>query len=352
MKFQLRKLISPTFFVLVLALALPVAAHAGVSVSISQPSSSNATVTSTTTIKAGASSSSKITGWYVYVNDRPVWSAGATQYISATISLSSGTHKVYARAWDSTGAHGTAYRTLTVSGSDSTPPPPTNTGLPTPPSNAKVFTNIEDRKYEDCTACAADPDDPSPPIAQYWRAHWQTSPSLSGSSTKFWIGGSTPYANSLHWTKFGNQGWAKNFLWEFYVYVKEDSYKAQNIEFDVWQSVGGRKYMWGSQCNYSKGIWQAWNEPYNKWVDLPNVPCTKFPAGKWTRVVWYVQRTSDNKLRYVTLKVGDKTYNINMYQPSKSTNWADSSGVQFQQDLNYNADDHSMWVDKVKLTIW
>ena len=417
-------------FLLVFALCLATA-QASVTVAVSTPSSTTATVATTTQISARATSLNPISGWYIYVDGNGIWNTGAAASISPLISLAVGTHNVMVRAWDTTGAFGTTFLTLTAvqssspvvnivapAGTSATAPvtfqasatskyPITGyvvyannvnvlqanggtlngqatlaagsysirirawdtsgaygdasksltvgagTGVPTPPSTATVFDKIEDRAtWGDCSDCAADPNKPNPPIAQYYRAQYQTSPSLDGSSIKFWIGGSTAYANALHWTKFGDQGWAKNFIWEYWVYGQADSLKAQNLEFDLWQSVGGRKYMFGTQCNYIKGVWQGWNEPVNSWVDLPTVPCVKFAPGVWTRVVWYFQRTSDNQLKYVSLTVGNTTFPINMIQPSSATTWANSLGVQFQQDLNYNADDYSLWVDKIKLSIW
>jgi len=406
-------------------------ARAGVVVTASQPATTTATVNTQTQLQASASSSNTVTGWYVYVDNLPVYKAGTTKTINPTLNLATGTHNVMVRAWDSTGTFGTLYLTLTASQPSApvvtlaAPTTSTVTGpvqfkasavsknpitgfvvyannvnvlqqtgstlngtanltpgnysvkirswdssgafgdastslsvkaatssLPTPPATAKVFDHIEDRTgWQGCSDCAADPSNPNPPIAQFWRAQFQTSPALDGSSIQFWIGNGTSYANALHWIKFGDQSWATNFLWDFWVYGGTDMLKAQNLEFDLWQSLGGRKYMFGSQCNYVKGVWQGWNEPTNSWVDLP-LACPKFTANTWTHIVWYLQRTSDNKLKYVSLTVNGVTHTLNTIQPSATTNWGNSLGVQFQQDLNKSADAYSERADKIKLTIW
>jgi hypothetical protein len=224
--------------------------------------------------------------------------------------------------------------------------------VPQPPSYAKLISSIEDRTtWGHCSDCAADPSKSNPPTASWTFQKYQSSPSLSGSSTKMGIHGSEPYANVLHWTKFGNQSQYRNFIWEFYIFGKSDMNNAQNLEFDLWQSRSGRKYMFGTQCNYWKKIWQGWNEVYNHWVDLP-ISCPKFPTGVWTRVRWYFQRTTDGKTRYISVTVGNTTHTVNRYFPSKSTSWGESLGVQFQQDLNKYAADYTIWVDKVKLWMW
>jgi hypothetical protein len=35
-----------------------------------------------------------------------------------------------------------------------------------------------------------------------------------------------------------------------------------------------------------------------------------------------------------------------------SNGWDDSLGVQFQQDLNVNADDYAIWIDQIKVWAW
>jgi hypothetical protein len=347
MRLQLGKF-SRAFSLLVLPLITSAVASAGVTVSVSSPTAGS-TVSSPTTIKASATSGYAITGWYIYVDNKAAWNTGATQTISASVSIPSGTHSVYVRAWDSTGAYGTS-STFNLTGGSTTVAP--SSGEPMAPAGAKLIDTIEQQTgWGHCTDCAADPSDPTPPIALWSFTQFQNTPSLDGSAVKMWIGGTTPYANALHWKKFGDQSAYKNFIWEFWVYGNADMNNAQNLEFDLFQVVSGRKYMFGTQCNYWKKIWQGWNEQYNKWVDLPT-PCPKLPTGQWTRIKWYMQRTSDNRLRYVSVTVGNTTYNVNHYENSYSTSWGNTFGVQFQQDLNGSAADYTVWADKVKVWMW
>src|SRR5262249_2905533 len=103
---------------LVLPLVLSAVASAGVTVSVSSPAAGS-TVSSPTTIKASASSGNPITGWHIYVDDQSVWTTGAASSITAGIALSTGTHKVYVRAWDSSGAFGTSSTFYLTAGSSS-----------------------------------------------------------------------------------------------------------------------------------------------------------------------------------------------------------------------------------------
>ena len=227
---------------------------------------------------------------------------------------------------------------------------------PVPPQGAKLIDHIEDQKHWDhCSECAAKPGRSNPPLANWDFQQFQHTPSLDGSSVKFGISGHAPYGNALHITKFdGSYKGKHNFIFEFDIYGSPESLHAQNLESDLFQGVGGRKFMFGIQCNYDKGIWQGWNAQAVKWIDLPQAPCKKFPAGQWTHVKWFLERTSDNKTHYISVTVGNTTWKVDSYQPSVgvSNGWDDSLGVQFQQDLNGDAAGYAIWVDQIKVWSW
>ncbi len=55
-----------------------------------------------------------ISGWYVYVDNVPVYQAGAVTQIDPSLNMSNGTHTVMVRAWDTSGAYGDQTFSLTV----------------------------------------------------------------------------------------------------------------------------------------------------------------------------------------------------------------------------------------------
>ena len=222
---------------------------------------------------------------------------------------------------------------------------------PVAPAQAHVIDHIEDQGgWEHCTHCAARPGRKDPPLALWDFQQHQNTPSLDGSSTRFFIGGNSPYANALHWTKFGGKKDYLHFLFEFDIYASPESLHAQNLEFDLFQGHGGKKFMFGTQCNYDKGIWQGWNG--HDWIDFAHAPCKKFPAKTWTHVKWLFERTSDNKLRYVSVTAGDATHSVDSIQSPVSSDWDSVLGIQFQQDMNVDAVDYAIWIDRVKLSLW
>src|SRR5690242_14886342 len=100
--------------------------------------------TSPANIVATASSSSAITGWCIYVDSVLVFrqNTSATK-INEWVTMTVGTHQVVVRAWDSTGAFGSAYVTVSIGSAGGGGI--TGSGLiPTPPSSAKFFNNVDD----------------------------------------------------------------------------------------------------------------------------------------------------------------------------------------------------------------
>jgi len=224
---------------------------------------------------------------------------------------------------------------------------------PVAPQNARVIDHIEDRKHwEHCTKCAAAVGRKNPPLASWQFQQFQSTPSLDGSSIRMHISGSTPYANVLHWTKFGGKTDYKYFLFEFDVYASPESLNAQNLEFDLFQGHKGREFMFGTQCNYQKGIWQGFNGIAHEWIDFPQAPCKKFPVNKWSHVKWLLHRTDDDKVHYVSVTVDGATDDIGSYQPSVKNGWDKVVGVQFQQDMNSTAAGYAIWMDRIKVSMW
>jgi hypothetical protein len=89
-----------------------VTASAGVTVTVTAPASTS--VSSPVTVAANATSPNTITGWHIYVDNVDVYTAGQVSSISASLAMTTGSHTVIVRAWDSTGAFGDQTLNLTV----------------------------------------------------------------------------------------------------------------------------------------------------------------------------------------------------------------------------------------------
>ncbi len=320
----------------------------GVSVSVQSPSNGSS-VSNPVTFQASGSSPNGIAGWVIYVDNGNAYQVdNYSNSLSATVSLGGGSHNVYIRAWDRVSGYGTSSSfTVNVSGSNSGGSSG-NGALPTPPSSAKVFDNIEDMSgYKQCSVdCAG-----GKPSWNYWMSQWQGSPSMDGSSLQLYNGGGA-WSNVLFYKSLGANNWATNFIWDFYVYF--DSSTIANLhtsEFDLFQSINGVELMVGSQCNYGEGDWNLWDQGAGAWIDT-SIPCRRFSPGTWHHIQWYIQRVSSWQYKYVTLVVDGTPYSVNRTYGGNYQGWADTLGVQWQLDLGPDGVDAHQWVDQVRLSIW
>ncbi|HZP62470.1 MAG TPA: hypothetical protein VFB28_03565 [Terriglobales bacterium] len=219
-------------------------------------------------------------------------------------------------------------------------------------ATTKTFTHIDDSNtgWGSCTSCAGGAHNAD----SYWMAQFQTSPAKDGSSTQLYISASKSYSNALFWNKLGAQDYATHFTWDFWIYVGPNSVNAQTLEYDMFQDVGGREYMFGSQCNYASKYWDVWNGSTSHWIQT-TLPCTKWSVSTWHHIVWnYHRTTTDTKMYFDSLTLDGVVHNLNMNEPSAPLpkGWSDGLGVQWQLDTAGSALTFSEWVDEVKLTIW
>lgn len=222
--------------------------------------------------------------------------------------------------------------------------------IPTAPSNAQVYSNVEQMTsgWASCNtaACAGGSGE-----GTFWQIFDQGSPSLSGRSMEIFHDGS--WGNALWYHKMGADNNATNFLWDFYVQLDDNSVDAaQALEYDAFQFVGGYNYMIGTECNYGVGVWDTWNEAAGKWLHT-TIPCKKFSPGTWHHIQWYMTANHANHTyTYHTLVVDGAAYTLNQTQPAKYLGWPDNAGVQWQLDVNAGGGGYHEWVDQATLKMW
>lgn len=215
------------------------------------------------------------------------------------------------------------------------------------------FPNVEDQTTGWGSCASPDCAGGLNQAAVYWKAQFQTSPSLSGASTEFFISGSQPYSNALFWRKIGAHDSATNYNFDFWVYLDNASLYANALEYDFFQFVNHRQFMFGSQCHYSTGHWDIWNQATKHWVQTP-IACQKLKPYVWHHIAWQYHRTSDNLMHYDWLAVDGAWYPLNWTEPSDwlPSGWTNNMGVQWQLDTGSGPLSFHEWVDKVNLKIW
>ena len=326
MRFGLR--LASRLSVLLSSLFAATVALAGVSVS---SPTSGATVATPVRVVASAASTTPITTMRIYVDNVSVYVVKSNR-IDTLVPLSVGKHLVVVQAWDSGGA--VMKKGIDVNATASV--------------NKKVYSNIDQMTgWDHCDVCAGR--NGQGPTSTYWQAQFQTSPSLDGASSEFFLGGSTPYSNALWWKQLGPNDNARFFVYELDIYFT-DANAPQALEFDLNQSLNGKRYIFGTECGFKGAkMWRVWD--YNlRWVST-GIPCTALTPKVWHHIAWEFERTTSGKTHFIAVTVNGVRKVVDFYGTPKPTN-AHELNVAFQMDGNSTMVDYHVWVDKVKLTAW
>ena len=296
-------------------------------------------------VNAIAYATATITEWAVCLDGQAVYQTdSAATSISQGIDIPTGQHLLWATVSDVLGDSNRSEVRLIQVGS----PPPSSTVLPTPPANAEVLTEMQNdtANWSICSLCAAGTNT----TGNYWMAPFQSQPSQSGSSLEMYADGS-PWTNVLFMDTMLGTSSNSHFLWDFWVYhdpAAEDQFWAS--EFDLWQVLGGKEFMIGSQCDFGDGYWSTWDSQGDRWI-LNGISCPHWSPG-WHHVQWYYERISSTQYRYDTLVFDGNPYGFNQTWNFNNTTWPDMIGIQFQLDQDPSGTPLHEWVDNVTLTMW
>ncbi len=178
------------------------------------------------------------------------------------------------------------------------------------------------------------------------------SPSLDGQAAQFNLAGPVGYSNALWWKQLGGNNGAHNFIYDLYVYITQPNLP-QALEFDVNQTASDKnlKFIFGTECDLqATHLWQNWDTAHATWQNT-SVPCTAFAAYTWNHLVLQFQRTSNDKLVFVSVTINGQTHYFNrQFDPMRTS--ASELNVAFQMDGNFRQTPYSVWLDKVTLTAW
>ena len=310
------------------------------SVTISSPGS-NQTVSSPVHVVATASSSSTVKLMQIYLDGSKVKEVSGSK-LDTQISASSGQHRLTVQAYDSSNYifKSTIYFSVSGTSSSST----TSTTV----SGTTTFGDIDHMSgWQSCDSCAgAGGQGPSTP---YSMKQFISNPSMDGKSAEFFLGGTTPYAAALWWKQLGPRDSVTHFVYDLWFYMKDPA-ASQALEFDVNQTVNGKMYIFGTECNLrGSRTWRVWDY-YKRWVDT-GISCTAPKAYTWHHLVWEFERTSGGKTRFISVTLNGKKSYVNHYHNPKPKSVRELN-VAFQMDGNSTMTDYQVWLDKIKLSVW
>lgn len=282
----------------------------------------------------------------VYIDQQPVTTVYQSS-IDVYLPVGPGYHTMYVKAWDNWGRIYEQDLAINVSGETA------QAATAPAAQSGNVWTNIQAMgDWGSCTVCAGAGG--NGPSADYWMGQWQSSPSLSGQSSEFHIGGSTPYSDVLWWKQLDNGSQVNedthHLVYDADFYI-DNADAAQALEFDINQFVDGRSYIFGSQCNVRAGNhWDIWDNVNNQWIST-GIWCGTPTPYQWHHVRFEVERTWDNYLHYVSITFDGEQHYIDWYYPSTGTDW-NGITVNFQLDGNYAQQGYNVWLDNLTLTHW
>ena len=314
-------------------LFLMAASFADISVSAPQ---NGATVGSTVEVAASDPNAATI---QVYVDNGLAYQGDGSQ-VDTNLNLAPGTHLIVVQSWDAFGNITKAPLTVNSAAAD-------GAAQAQPAGNA--YTDIDQMPgWDSCTVCAGQ--DGNGPAAPYSTTQGQNSPSLDGASQQFWLGGDTPYSGALWWKQLTPQDSATHLTYDLNFYY-DNADAAQALEFDVNQTTGGAKYIFGTQCNIrGEGQWDVWDTAGHQWV-ATGIPCGAPPTSTWNHLTEEFVRNPDGSMTFVSITLnGVKQYPNMTFWPLPQD--GSELNVAFQMDGNYAETNYSVWLDKVNLYYW
>lgn len=295
------------------------------------------TVTSPATVTASASPKNPIFFMRVYVDQLALYFT-FTNSINTQIFIAPGQHKLEIMAEDKQGYISATILNVTVTSQSQT----TISNIQSMPGWQSCSALFPPGSGRDGQICAA-----GLGTARSTMTQNQPNPSMDGQSTQFSIAGPTGYSNMLYFNPIAGGNNVSHFTYDLYFYIDNPN-ASQALEFDINQTFGGNRWVWGSECNFNaSGKWDIWDD-VNGWQ--PTIyDCKPFPANTWIHLVWNVERVG-NQVHYISLTVGDQTYNVDTYYPNQPGWTLEEIDVAFQMDGNYKQEPYNVWLDKVQLT--
>jgi hypothetical protein len=312
-------------------------------VTVSSPANGSTSAASVHFVASASSPYSPVNAMTINVDSKDLYKIAAN-HLDTYLTLGTGNHSVYMKAWDTTGHYFQQILTVNVQsgGTSSTPPPSTD----------PAYYDIQAMSgWSWCGSCAGPGGNGA--TVPFGMNPGITNPSLDGKAAQFWLGGTsqTPYANALFFKRLPGSETATHFILDFDFYIK-DATVAQGLEFDVFYSRDGKKNYFLTECD-SRGLyagtWQVSNAVIDQWQHT-GYPC-KVNSYAWNHVTLEFYRTPTGMTHFVsaTMNGNKQTFNVE-YLPQNVSSFEMNAAVQLDGDEKQ--DNYSIWVDKMSLKYW
>jgi hypothetical protein len=291
-----------------------------------------------------------MTAMQIYVDNGLAFQAPSGQ-VQATLQLPNGPHTLVAQAWDQ---NGNSYKSNPIhiqsQGAPQAPAPapappaPAPNPPPPPPGPTPTAAQIQTQAgWDDCDVCAGAGG--AGPGTSHGMTRGIGSPSLSGSSARFDLGG-TPLGAALWWHELGGHDDAVDLRYDLDFYV-DNVANAQALEFDVNQTAGGNRYIFGTECDFrGTGTFRVWNGPAHNWAST-GIGCP-VPSPGWHHLTWQFQR-SGGQAHFVSVNLDGNGHDVGMAFDGLGESGS-GLDVAFQIDLTGSGGSQTVWLDNVGLS--
>lgn len=321
----------------------------GSGVVLNSPAPNSTAVNGWVQVKATAYSTRNIVAIQVYDNGHLIKQVNASS-IDTSLQLSgAGSHYLVVQAWDSANTTFLSPVVVNVSGSASQAPVTNGTGPQVSiPSGAISKLDIDHMSgWQSCDACSGIGG--NGPVDPYSMTQGISNPAIDGKSATFWLGGQIPWGSALWWKQLGAIDSVKRFVYDLQFFIHNPQI-AQALEFDVNQSVGGLKYIFGTECGTRTGRgWRVWDTANAHWMDTGK-SCT-VKANAWNHLTWEFER-SGNHTHFIAVTLNGYRQVVDKWYYARPVGNARELNVAFQMDGNEHQDDYQVWLDKVSLFVW
>ena len=272
--------------------------------------------------------------------------------LDTNLTLSAGTYNTVVQEWDNCGGGSSTPITITVGSGGGT----TMKAL----HNKVGWTGyaLLPPKYLICNSCKK-----TGPEETWNMIQNIATPSVSGASAQFDIGGNTNFADVLYNNHLigalSSQGVPdpnhtlvpslQHFTYDVYFFVKNIE-TSQALEFDINQFFNSMGFIWGHECRIAGGHeWDTWDNVNKHWV-ATGIPCNPV-ANSWNHLILQVSRDNNNQLVFESITLNGTTHTLNITRPH-GTAGADWWGVtiNWQYDGNKNQDPYTVYIDKLNFT--
>ena len=238
-------------------------------------------------------------------------------------------------------------------------PPPAPTPVPTPsnngnaqlpPDGATVMAIIQNQSgWQTCGGCGNDGGSGQGPA--YGLTQGVSSPSLSGSSTDFWITGGPAFTGGYYFIEQPPVPNPVTYLrYEFDIYVPSQYATApQALEFECQQNANGYTYNYAWQADYASNTWRVFNYTTKQW-EPTSIAFHPFAADSWHHVI-AVYHASGTQIIHDSLTVDGTTNPANITHDALFTGNGPELTNAFQVDLDANSTPYHVYVDNMKMTL-